>query len=367
MRTFRAVLLVSLSAMVASAQARISTSRTDTNIVVYRSGTLSPAELKGLVAELNMLQLRQRSLEAQLERLRSNDGAPQRIEEVQRQLEQTMVQFFPRQSALTLVCQSVLSSEARAEGYLGLTFDEEVIVSESRAGASELAVRFTGAPRIVAVEPGSPAFRAGVRVGDEWVALAGRRLDGATVQDLDALLRPGLTHALRVRRDGRERELEVVVGKREAFPSSECAQVSGRVMLAPMIERAMADGLREAAVSLRNDPAFATRAPTPPASPRPSTFSFISSTPTVYGASLRALDADAREFIGYTGEGVLVDRVVEGTQAEKAGLKAFDVIVRVNGVVLSSPQSVTRAIQEGRRVELTVQRKGTTRTVVLER
>jgi S1-C subfamily serine protease len=125
--------------------------------------------------------------------------------------------------------------------------------------------------------------------------------------------------------------------------------------------------LREAAVSLRNDPAFATRAPTPPASPRPSTFSFISSTPTVYGASLRALDADAREFIGYTGEGVLVDRVVEGTQAEKAGLKAFDVIVRVNGVVLSSPQSVTRAIQEGRRVELTVQRKGTTRTVVLER
>jgi membrane-associated protease RseP (regulator of RpoE activity) len=367
MRTFRAVLLVSLSAMVASAQARISTSRTDTNIVVYRSGTLSPAELKGLVAELNMLQLRQRSLEAQLERLRSNDGAPQRIEEVQRQLEQTMVQFFPRQSALTLVCQSVLSSEARAEGYLGLTFDEEVIVSESRAGASELAVRFTGAPRIVAVEPGSPAFRAGVRVGDEWVALGGRRLDGATVQDLDALLRPGLTHALRVRRDGRERELEVVVGKREAFPSSECAQVSGRVMLAPMIERAMADGLREAAVSLRNDPAFATRAPTPPASPRPSTFSFISSTPTVYGASLRALDADAREFIGYTGEGVLVDRVVEGTQAEKAGLKAFDVIVRVNGVVLSSPQSVTRAIQEGRRVELTVQRKGTTRTVVLER
>ena len=367
MRTFSAVVLVSLSAVVASAQTRVATSRTDSNIVVYRSGTRSPAELRGLVAELNMLQLRQRSLEAQLERLRSNDGAPQRIEEVQRQLEQTMAQFFPRQSALTLVCQSVLSSEARAEGYLGLTFDEEVIVSEWRPGASELAVRFTGAPRIVAVEPGSPAFRAGVRVGDEWVALGGRKLDGASVQDMDALLKPGLTHALRVRRDGREREFVVVVGKREAFPSSECAQVSGRVLMAPMIERALADGMREATVSLRNDPAFALRAPTPPTPPRSSALAFVSPTPTVYGASLRVLDADAREFIGFTGEGVIVDRVVAGTQAEQAGLKVFDIIVRVNGAVASSPLVVVRAIQESRRVELVVQRKGTMRTVVLER
>ena len=331
MRTFSAVVLVSLSAVVASAQTRVATSRTDSNIVVYRSGTRSPAELRGLVAELNMLQLRQRSLEAQLERLRSNDGAPQRIEEVQRQLEQTMAQFFPRQSALTLVCQSVLSSEARAEGYLGLTFDEEVIVSEWRPGASELAVRFTGAPRIVAVEPGSPAFRAGVRVGDEWVALGGRKLDGASVQDMDALL------------------------------------MSGRVLMAPMIERALADGMREATVSLRNDPAFALRAPTPPTPPRSSALAFVSPTPTVYGASLRVLDADAREFIGFTGEGVIVDRVVAGTQAEQAGLKVFDIIVRVNGAVASSPLVVVRAIQESRRVELVVQRKGTMRTVVLER
>lgn len=366
MRILNAVILVSLGAVSVGAQTRVSTSRSDSNIVVYRSGAVSSAELRSLVAELNALQMRQRSLEEQLTRLRNSDGAPQRIEEVQRQLEQTMAQFFPRQSALTLVCQSVLGSESRAEGYLGLTFDEEVSMTQTRPGVTEIAMRFTGAPRIVAVEAGSPAFRAGVRVGDEWVALGGRKLDGASVQDLDALLKPGLKHALRVRRDGRERDLEVVVGKREAFPSSECAQVSGRVMLAPMVERAMAEGLREAAITMRSVPSVAPRPPQPP-TVRAGTFTFVSPNPPAYGATFRALDADVRDFIGHTGDGVMVDRVIAGTQAEKAGLSYGDVIVRVNGVATTTPQALVRTMQESRRTEMLVMRKGTTRTVVLER
>jgi C-terminal processing protease CtpA/Prc len=369
MRYLNAVLLVAASATVVGAQTRVSTSRGD-SVVIFRSGTLSSGELRAMTSELMALQQRTRALEEQLARLRQNDGPPQQIEEIERRLAQAMSEYYPRQSALTLVCQSALASEARAEGYLGLTFDEEIMISESRPQAADVAVRFAGAPRIVAVEAGSPAQRAGVRVGDEWVSLATRRLDGATVRDLDALLKPGLKHSLRVRRAGREIDLTVEVGKRVAFPSTECQAVTGQAMLTPlldraMVERAVAQAAAERAAAVATLPR--ATAPRPPQPPR-QTFSFIApSTPTVYGASLRALDADARDFVSYTGEGVLVDRVIVGSAAEQAGLKAFDVIVRINGQPLSAPGTVVAVLQQSRRSELLVHRKGTMRTVVLER
>jgi C-terminal processing protease CtpA/Prc len=369
MRYLNVVLVVAASASVVGAQQqRVSTSRGD-SVVIFRSGSLSSGELRAMTSELMALQQRTRALEEQLARLRQNDGPPQQIEEIERRLAQAMSEYYPRQSALTLVCQSALASEARAEGYLGLTFDEEIMISESRPGVADIAVRFAGAPRIVAVEAGSPAQRAGVRVGDEWVSLATRKLDGATVRDLDALLKPGLKHPLRVRRAGREIDLTVEVGKRVAFPSTECQAVTGQAMLTPLLDRALVE--RAAAQASAERAAVATlpraTAPRPPQPPR-QTYSFIApSTPTVYGASLRALDADARDFVSYTGEGVLVDRVIVGSAAEQAGLKAFDVIVRINGQPLSAPGTVVAVLQQSRRSELLVHRKGTTRTVVLER
>ncbi len=360
MRILGAAVLVTFGAAAGGAQTRVSAPARDSFVV---RGVISPAQMNVLVKELMEVEARQRSLEEQLQRLRQTDGNQQRIAEVERLLAVTAAEFFPRQSVLTLACQPVLANAGRSEGYLGLTFDEEIMVAESRPGAGDVQVRLSGTPRIVAVEVGSPAARAGVRVGDEWVALGARKLDGATVNDLDALLKPGVRQSLRVRRDGREREIEVVVGRREALPVEACERATQTITLSPMLERG------RLAYTVPPGGVVASVSPSRATSPAPATtrFTFVAPTPIVYGASFRALDKDVREFVEYTGEGLLVDHVAAGSPAEVAGLRAYDVIVRVNGVVITSPQGLVRLIQEERRAELSVQRKGVVRTVVLAR
>jgi serine protease Do len=365
MRPLGAVVLVILGASAAGAQTRVSTSPPTSEQWIWRSGAMSTEEMNALLQELTMIEARQRALEAQLRNLRENDGSPQRIDEVQRLLARTASEFFPRQSALAIVCQTMLASQARSEGYLGLTFDEEIMIPEARVGQTEAEIRFAGTPRIVAVDAGSPAARAGVRVGDEWVALGARRLHGATMSDLDALLTPGARQTLRVRREGRELELDAIVGKREQFPTAACERAVRTLELSPMLERRATE-----AFTPRIAAAAPTRvtAPVPPsAPPSPRSITFVTTNPVVFGASFRVLDPDVRDFVGFTGEGLLVDKVAAGSPAAAAGLRAFDVITRVNGAVLTTPTALVRLLQEERRTELTVQRKNVVRTVVLAR
>src|SRR5262249_560465 len=68
------------------------------------------------------------------------------------------------------------------------------------------------------------------------------------------------------------------------------------------------------------------------------------------------VDAQLAEFVGVK-EGVLVRSVTKGSAAETAGLKAGDVITKVENQMVSSPRNLTPALRKsGKNVNLTVVR-----------
>jgi serine protease Do len=77
---------------------------------------------------------------------------------------------------------------------------------------------------------------------------------------------------------------------------------------------------------------------------------------TTLGVETEALNTQLAEFFGVK-EGVLVRAVTKGSAADSAGLKAGDVITKVDGQAVSSPRSITPFLRNsGKNVTLTVVR-----------
>jgi serine protease Do len=80
------------------------------------------------------------------------------------------------------------------------------------------------------------------------------------------------------------------------------------------------------------------------------------------GVAVRPITPDAAESAGLKDQkGVVIESVVEGSPAEKAGVQKGDVIVAVNDQAVVAPQELTRRIvgtSPGTRVELSIVRKG---------
>jgi serine protease Do len=68
---------------------------------------------------------------------------------------------------------------------------------------------------------------------------------------------------------------------------------------------------------------------------------------SVVGIEAEALDAQLAEYFGVK-EGVLVRSVVRGSAAEKAGLRAGDVIVKVDDTKVTSPREVSATMRTNR-------------------
>ena len=87
------------------------------------------------------------------------------------------------------------------------------------------------------------------------------------------------------------------------------------------------------------------------------------------GAVIQDLSEDLAESFGYEGtEGVLIGNVVPGAPAEKAGLKAGDIVMRFNGKAMADATQLRNAVaatNAGTDVEVLVHREGTTETVTV--
>jgi serine protease Do len=86
------------------------------------------------------------------------------------------------------------------------------------------------------------------------------------------------------------------------------------------------------------------------------------------GVRIQELNPDlAGYFGGSNGKGALILEVIEGTPADKAGLKAGDVIVRMGTQDIASPEDLVSALREEEgKVSLTVVRRGVKRSVDAE-
>jgi len=79
------------------------------------------------------------------------------------------------------------------------------------------------------------------------------------------------------------------------------------------------------------------------------------------GVATQAVTEDLRDALDLHGDGVLVNRVVEGSPADHAGIRKGDVITSVNGRQVRSPEELAEVISsqsEGARAAIRVARRG---------
>ena len=224
--------------------------------------------------------------------------------------------------------------------------------------------RYIGPQVVEAVEPGGPADKAGLEAGDTLLALGKHRVDDGDVP-LGALLVPGETLPLTLRRRGQEKRVTLVVGER-----------TGAFALVPAVvcPPGTMCGTR-AVVGRAGDGATVPVPPRTPPSPATATTAGATSWSYTFdnslaGAVLATIDTDLEELLG-TDDGALVLRVAPGSPAAEAGLRGGDVIVSVDEVAVDSPREVQRAMRKvanagARGLRLVVVRKGVTRKVELK-
>ena len=242
-------------------------------------------------------------------------------------------------------------------GWIGIVVEGPGI--EPRAEGGELIVRYLSYPRIVSVDPSSPAQRAGLVPNDTLLAY-----DGSDVREndisLNRLLRPGAKVSVRVRRDGRPREFAVTVAEApsrivqrrgdEARDDRAAYVLSGIPDVPTVFPRMPAPSAGPVRATSRA-PMAAAPPPVPPM-PAATPFVFGFSVNGVAGAQLTTISEGLGRTIGVS-SGVLVTNAPAGSPASESGLTDGDVIVKVSGQpvrsVLEVRQLVGFAYQNGER------------------
>jgi serine protease Do len=215
--------------------------------------------------------------------------------------------------------------------YLGVSLAE---IDANRA--KELKLKEDYGVEITRVEEGSPAEKAGVKPGDVVLEYNGQRVEG--MEQFGRMVRetpPGREVKLTVSREGAPQTLTAMLSPRKgrAFPENFHFE---------MPEIRMPD-IPQIYTTLRT---------------------------ARLGVEAESLGPQLAEFFGVK-EGVLVRSVLENTAAQKAGIKAGDVITKVDGTAVTSPSELSGAVRAANSkktytVELTRERKPQTVNVAVE-
>lgn len=262
--------------------------------------------------------------------------------------------FFGREGpGVAAMLPGPIPPQAMARGWMGMVVSGAP--REMRVERNELKMRFLSYPEILSVDPSSPAQRAGLAPGDTLLAYDGRDVRGTEIS-MTKLLRPDARVMVRVRRDGRVRELPVVVAEApqrirlrrdEEIRDARDSWIAGTPPGAPF------SGVPPGAPAPRiyvPRPARPAIAPTPAMTALAPVFDFAPS--GVAGAQLVTVSEGLKRSLGVQ-SGVLVATVPVGSPAYEAGLQEGDVIVRVETqpvrTVLDVRQVVARAESDGER------------------
>ena len=251
-------------------------------------------------------------------------------------------------------------------GYLGVTLSGEQN-TELRDG--KVYTVFVSPSVIESVEAGSPAAQGGLEAGDTIVAYGKLTLPGAI--PLADVLTPGERVSMRIRRSGRERVMNVLVGTRQ-FTTMSLPALSGL----DDVERTLRFCTGENCVA-----AVVPRAPVAPGAPMPASApppvrgidkgnGWSSSDLSLAGATMTSINEDLESLTGVD-EGILVLRVAPGTPAATSGLRGGDVIIRVNDEDCEGVRDLQRAMQRAsskgvRKIALVVSRKQRETAITLQ-
>lgn len=261
-----------------------------------------------------------------------------------------------------------LAQAGTVRGWIGIVVSGAP--TQIRFENNEMFLRYLIYPEIASVDPSSPAQRAGLSPGDTLMAYDGRDVRRDEIS-MTRLLVPKATVKVRVRRDGKVKELPVVVAEAP-----------------PRIKLRREDEMRDA-----GPPMIATIIPgtpgVPPVAPAPRAYApappgrtmrsvqAIAALPPVFGvtpngvagAEVATVSEAMKRNLGLPA-GVLVTTVPIGSLAGESGLQEGDVILRVGDqpvtVVYELRGAVARAAREGERsIQLDVRRGKEHRTLTL--
>jgi serine protease Do len=210
--------------------------------------------------------------------------------------------------------------------------------------AKELNMKEETGAEIKAVMPGSPAEEAGLKKGDVILEYQTTRVEGA--MQLTRMVRetpPGRTVSLKTLRDGETRAVRV---KMTGHEGEEAERHFHRRIEIPPID---IPPVEIPDIELPEIP-------------------FLESIPSSFrlGVSVEELGDQLAEYFGVKGgEGLLVRSVKKGSPADEAGLRAGDVIVKVDGEAVADSGDLRSALRDhrGRTFALTIVRDRRQQTV----
>jgi serine protease Do len=233
---------------------------------------------------------------------------------------------------------STLLSHASPAGYLGVD-----ITDIDADKAQSLKLKDTHGAVITLIDHDAPAGQIGLRVNDVILGIDGQNVEGA--EALRRILReipPGRKVSLEISRDGNIQTLAVQLADRKEMEKAIWSKIG-----------VDADGV----------------SPIPPApgmgvlpgsggTPLSSGFhmSLFTSTLNV-GAMVEPLTSQMSEYLGVQG-GLMVKQVAKKSEAAKAGLKAFDVILKVGSDSIATSADWDRSLRSnvGKPVQVTILR-----------
>jgi serine protease Do len=228
----------------------------------------------------------------------------------------------------------VTAVQAPGGSYLGIGIGE---VSSERAKALKLPEE--RGIEITRVEEDSPAAKAGLKQGDVVLEYNGQRVEGT--EQFVRLVREtpaGRAVKLLINRGGATQTITATVGQHKHQPEV-FRWREGQGQWQEDLKRNM-ERLRENLRELRPQTGIRIMPPDVPGG-------LLSWRSGVLGVEAESLSTQLAEFFGVK-EGVLVRSVSKGSAAEKAGIKAGDVMVKVDNQKVATPGEVTGAIRSAR-------------------
>lgn len=234
--------------------------------------------------------------------------------------------------------EPVFNGESHSSAYLGVMVD---LVSPEKAASLHL--KDGAGAAIAGVDQDGPGFRAGLKQGDIIVAYNGNPVEGPDqLADLIHSSAPGTTATVSIFRNGQKQEVKVTLGdwKQMAnMPKPSITAPGSMPFVSPMPSRTYPD---------IDMPSFAQLS-------------------TRHGLVVEALSPQLCDFFGVPqNKGVLVRSVEKGGPGAASGLKAGDVIVRINNETVHDMADWRRALKtHGSKVTLVIVRDRKEQTIEL--
>jgi serine protease Do len=238
---------------------------------------------------------------------------------------------------ITLISEGPVAFFAHhSQGYLGIDIHD---IDSDRALALKL--KDAHGAEIVTVDHDAPANKAGLKVHDVVLAMNGQQVDNA--EQLRRLLKEtpaGRSISFLISRDGQQQTISAEMGDR--------AQVEAKAWKQHFTVPDPSDGTTAEGLVAPSSHGFGS-----------GFFGVFTPSSLYVGADVDAISTQLASFFGVSdGTGLLVKSVAPNSPAAAAGLKAGDVITKVNGNAMTSRSDWLKTLHNnrGKQVQVAVMR-----------